>query len=112
MKDNNSNKENINSLFENKICLKCQSTKAFSEFTKSKTGKFGLHNWCRDCLSEYNKNIYKNNREEKIQKSTEWNQENYKKVKKYKRKSYIKHSSPEQRYSTGPEITDKREINF
>lgn len=43
-----------------KTCLICQASLPLSFFAPSKTGRDGLHPWCRDCVSEYNKSRYRN----------------------------------------------------
>lgn len=38
-----------------KICKKCDTEKPTSEFYKSEKAKDGLHQWCKACFKEYNK---------------------------------------------------------
>lgn len=55
-----------------KKCSNCQQTKDFSEFNKSKTGKFGFKNYCKECDKQIAKkyyNIPENN--EKIRKNSQ-----------------------------------------
>lgn len=41
-----------------KTCLVCQSSKPTTEFSYLKAGRGGLHPWCRDCVSAYNRSRY------------------------------------------------------
>ena len=52
-----------------KHCCGCKTLKEFSEFNKCKTGKFGLHNHCRDCQKTARRKFYLNNIENEKQKS-------------------------------------------
>lgn len=38
-----------------KKCSKCKLEKRFDQFGKSKTGKFGLDNYCKSCKKDYEK---------------------------------------------------------
>ena len=38
---------------DTKQCLICAEHKQLNEFSKIKTGRSGIHPWCRDCLNEY-----------------------------------------------------------
>jgi hypothetical protein len=46
-----------------KRCTGCKQEKAFQEFNKCKSGKFGLHNHCRVCQKKCRQKYYLNNRE-------------------------------------------------
>ena len=46
-----------------KLCKKCNNTKEFLEFSKKKSNKDGLNNWCKECNKEYLKNYYLENKE-------------------------------------------------
>jgi hypothetical protein len=41
-----------------KICSKCKVDKELDEFNKNKYGKYGLHHYCKSCLSNFKKNSY------------------------------------------------------
>lgn len=43
-----------------KTCLICQLPKPTTEFSALKAGRGGLHPWCRDCVSAYNRSRYAN----------------------------------------------------
>ncbi len=44
-----------------KTCSKCHIKKSFSDFNKSKSGKNGIMNYCKDCQKDYNEKWRKNN---------------------------------------------------
>jgi hypothetical protein len=46
-----------------KLCKKCNTTKEFLEFSKKKSNKDGLNNWCKECNKEYLKNYYLENKD-------------------------------------------------
>lgn len=41
-----------------KTCLICQKSLSYSAFSDSPTGRLGLHPWCKECVSKYNKTRY------------------------------------------------------
>ena len=43
-----------------KTCLICEALLPSDFFAPLKTGRDGLHPWCRECVSEYNKSRYRN----------------------------------------------------
>ncbi len=45
-----------------KLCMKCKKRKDESKFGKHRTSKDGLAYWCRDCVAEYARERYKENR--------------------------------------------------
>lgn len=65
-----------------KICKKCNLEKAITEFSKHKTNKDGLQNWCKVCKNKYNKE-YKIKNKQKIKE--------YSKIK--DRERYLKNKS-------------------
>jgi len=40
---------------ETKVCSKCKIEKPLSEFHKQKSGKYGVHGWCKTCFSNWQK---------------------------------------------------------
>ena len=40
-----------------RTCTKCKVEKPFSEFNKSKKGKYGLHSQCKACLKAYRESV-------------------------------------------------------
>lgn len=45
-------------------CKLCRVIKRVEEFNKNKTTKSGYSSWCRSCISSYNKELYKRDKEE------------------------------------------------
>jgi hypothetical protein len=41
-----------------KICSKCKEEKELDQFNKNKSGKHGVHHYCKDCNSIQKKNSY------------------------------------------------------
>jgi hypothetical protein len=54
-----------------KRCSTCKIEKEFSKFNKSKSGKFGLHNQCRDCSKLWKPTPEK--RKQYNKRTREWN---------------------------------------
>lgn len=46
----------------NKICSNCKKEKFIFEFSKAKTGKFGVRGDCKECRADYNKKFHLNNK--------------------------------------------------
>ena len=97
---------------QSKVCIKCEVERPLDQFTKSRTGKYGRHNWCRECLSIYNKIKYKEAPAEKIERAAKWNQEHPNKVKKYKQNWWLNNSDVSRRNKKGTDIPDKTDLNF
>lgn len=59
-----------------KICTKCNLNKPLADFSRSKTGKYGVNSRCRLCVREYNATYYKisgsRNREKYKESQSEW----------------------------------------
>ena len=79
-----------------KECTKCREVKAFSEFSKSKTGKYGIRAYCKSCqkkyreankeyYNEYSKEYYKANKDKLLEQ-----QKKYREANKEHRKEYNK----------------------
>jgi len=60
-----------------KTCTKCGEDKMISEFTKNKSKKEGLNNWCKECSRLYNKIYYQQNTD----KAKEYALQNFDKIK-------------------------------
>lgn len=71
-----------------KVCNKCGEPKDISEFYKHKSYKDGLLSWCKQCVSNYRKEIYQNNKEKFKKLSREYCQNNKEKVKQSQKKYY------------------------
>ena len=78
------------SIIKTKICGKCKIEKPFADFTKSKNGLFKLHNFCKICLKQYNKEIYQRDKEKVKESVKEWNADHIEETKIYKARSYYK----------------------
>lgn len=68
-----------------KTCSRCGDEKAFEEFTKHKSGKFGLHPECRECKNEKQKVRRESGA------SVEWERE-YRKTPEGRAKTLLNHS--------------------
>lgn len=55
-----------------KQCSKCKEVKPVTEFSKDKSNKDGLHSYCKSCVSQYQKEWYKNNKETVHQNWKKW----------------------------------------
>ena len=73
-----------------KTCSKCKIEKELTEFNKNKTKKDGLHNLCKSCVKEYNKEYYKENKDIIIKQVREYRAKNKSKSKEIKKKYYKK----------------------
>lgn len=78
------------SIIQTKICGKCKQEKPFVDFTKSKNGLRGRHNFCRICLSQYNKEIYQRDKEKVKQDVKKWNAKHPEETKIFKARAYYK----------------------
>jgi uncharacterized protein YbcC (UPF0753/DUF2309 family) len=59
-----------------KACTKCKANKIFSEFSKMKTGKFGLRSWCKSCDSKEAKKWQSLNKDKAANTSKDWYEKN------------------------------------
>lgn len=77
-----------------KICSKCNIEKLLTEFNKNKSKVDGYHVWCKQCVSNNNKKLYKDDKEIKKVKSNNYYYDNKEiistKLKKYRSKPEIK----------------------
>lgn len=71
-----------------KECTKCRKSKPESFFSKDKT--YGLKHHCKECVSEYNRIKYSDNRDRMIKTASEWGKKNKEKIvevnKRYRKK--------------------------
>jgi len=51
---------------ESKRCSKCGEIKPVSEFSKNKSKKDGLQDWCKTCLNEGNKRYYEDHKDDHV----------------------------------------------
>jgi hypothetical protein len=65
---NKTKEKNINNIniIEEKKCIKCGRLKKIEFFSINKNRKDGHNNWCKDCINNYSKNIYRKNNKEKL----------------------------------------------
>ena len=99
-------------IITNKKCQKCLNIKDLSEFNNSRNGKFGKHNFCRECLRIYNKEIYDRGRADRIQEVSIWNLRNKNKTKVYSEKFRDKIKPDRKKRKKQPVIPDLKEINI
>ena len=59
-----------------KVCSKCNEEKEFGEFTKKKTGKFGIESRCKTCRKIIDKIHYEENKTILLEKKREYYEEN------------------------------------
>ena len=59
-----------------KKCTRCKKRKSILLFSKRNASKDGLHNWCKECASEYNKKDKLLNPEKHRARSYKWRNEN------------------------------------
>jgi len=78
---------------KNKVCTKCGIKKLKNEFNKTKVSKDGSYSQCKKCVSEYNKNYYKQNRQKILNAVEIYKENNREKVLEGKRKEYKKHKN-------------------
>lgn len=72
---NDSNREIIYSGL--KICPECKVEKDVSEFVKDKNTKYGLYWCCKQCMNQYSKQYYKENKKEINQNKKQYIKEKY-----------------------------------
>ena len=73
-----------------KQCGKCGVEKDFSDFRKSKTGKYGRHGYCKKCHSGVSKEKYSENKQERIVQVKRWNSKNHHKTRQYQNRWRLK----------------------
>lgn len=106
--------EGVNS----KVCNTCNELKEFKEYNKRKTNKDGLHNQCKKCRKEYQKERYQNNKEQLNKYQKEYNKKNKKQINKYQKDYYqnnkeqLKKNKKEYRKSNKEEINKHQRIYY
>jgi len=83
---------------QRKICSKCKIEKDQSEFYKDRSSKDGLHNRCKLCRKEYDRNRYIENRDKITERVREHQQKNRDKVLEQKREYYHKNRDKKAEY--------------
>lgn len=56
-------------------CTRCGEVKPLDAFAKGRS-THGTHYYCRACMSGYQKELYRQNRDQEIARSAKWNKEN------------------------------------
>jgi hypothetical protein len=69
-----------------KMCRKCGVIKSFAQFGRQAKSKDGTKNYCKECISDINRERYASNREKHKTQVKDWQKENPDKVREYKRK--------------------------
>mgnify|MGYP001366401870 CR=1 FL=1 len=59
-----------------KKCFDCDQVKPFEDFNRHKSSKDGRHPQCRACQVEYSHQYHEANREERLERSRQWRQDN------------------------------------
>ena len=102
-----------------KVCTKCKVEKELNDFHKKKSGKYGVIGQCKTCKNEYDKERYKQKREEILQQQIEYRQRpEVKKQRKEYHKEYYQQNREQniqrqieynkQRYNSDPNYRIKR----
>ena len=75
---------------EKKICSRCKDEKILKEFSKNRSTKSGLNNWCKLCQKITKKKYYAENADVIKIKARQWYDENIEKVKEQTKERYLK----------------------
>jgi len=59
-----------------KQCSRCKTVKMLKEFAANVNGLMGHHSICKECKSQYHREWFEKNREDKLKKNQEWKKEN------------------------------------
>jgi hypothetical protein len=82
-----------------KTCSKCNIEKPLNEFNKNKSKIDGYHVWCKQCVSNNNKQLYKDDKKTKKYKTNQYYHNNkdiiLPKLKEYRNKPEIKQKQQE-----------------
>lgn len=90
----------MNTPYVFKKCSKCGRWLVANtfNFSKSKTGKYGLDSWCKECKSAYNKKYHKENKEKIAEYYKKYNKENKGKLAEYYKKYRKEHKEEKREY--------------
>jgi len=77
-----------------KVCSKCKEEKPVEMFNKKKCGKDGLNSICKECVAEYSKQYYEQNKEQK----KEYGKQNEERIKQYHAQNKEKIAEQEKQY--------------
>lgn len=114
-------------MISTKICSKCKIEQPTSNFSKNRSKKDGLCNWCKECTKELHREHYKKNKkkinaknnkyrlehQDKIKKlQADWYQKNLEKMReahrKYSREHKEERSAYAKKYNSRPETKELR----
>lgn len=95
-----------------KICTKCKIEKEYTEFCKSKNGKEGLSSWCKNCLGEYQKEFYLENKEFIGKYHKEWYHKNKEYLKKVRIEYFKRYPIPKREYDRKTHLLSKYGITL
>ena len=71
-----------------KTCTKCGETKPLDDFHRNKTGAGGRRPDCKECVREYKRSYYEENRDKRLEYSRRYYEENRDKAREYNRSYY------------------------
>ena len=71
-----------------KTCTKCGETKPLDDFHRNKTGAGGRRPDCKECVREYARRYYEENRDKRLEYSRRYHEENRDKTLDYQRRYY------------------------
>ena len=71
-----------------KTCTKCGETKSLDDFHRNKTGAGGRRPDCKECVQEYTRRYYEENRDKERERNRRYREENRDKMLDYKRRYY------------------------
>ena len=71
-----------------KTCTKCGETKSLDDFHRYKTGAGGRKPHCKECVREYKRRYYEENRDKELEYARRYHEENRDKVLEYRRCYY------------------------
>lgn len=104
-------------LIDAKKCTKCGITKKLSEYKNIlRRGKRVIDSRCAECVAEYKRKHYEQNREYYLEKSRKWAEDNPDKVKEYQERYYKENAerlrAQKREYSRRPEVIERQNERF
>ena len=81
-----------------KTCTKCYKIKLISKFYKRKDSKKEYRSWCKECIKEYRKKYYLDNKEKLNKNAEKWRKNNQQKINTQHRKHYQTHKKEIKEY--------------
>ena len=71
-----------------KHCNRCNTSKPLNEFSKYKAAKDGLQAKCKECVKQYNKQHYQDNKESRLENQKQYDQDNKESIGEYLKQYY------------------------